>query len=348
MKTQNKSNQINLTQCKENFENINRKASDLIIAEYFGDNYDTRNSKDSCDFITNNLNYEEKIKLYGSAMNQNNSERIRYANIFPHKNTQIELSPKEIKKLDFTACLRDNSRDINKIETKKFNKYFFVNANHIKFDYINTQAILSDAPNALAIPSFFEMILQKKTTLVVCLTNMNDLDKGKVISYWDENIGNKYLFSSKINITNIEKKNTGIYENMPTSKIKILDEEKNNSFEFFHINYLVWEDSGCPKDNESILNLYNEMKKYNCDCPIIHCSAGVGRSGTLIIISYILDILSHIGQEDFYFKSVQEVIDYIPSAIIYLKKSRHIMCVQKSEQYDYIYKFFGWYIENKF
>ena len=76
-----------------------------------------------------------------------------------------------------------------------------------------------------------------------------------------------------------------------------------NGHSFAHLHYLGWPDFGAPSNTEPIIslvkdvrNLINESMK-NCERKInvlVHCSAGVGRTGTFIVLYKIMEQLDFL------------------------------------------------------
>jgi len=60
-----------------------------------------------------------------------------------------------------------------------------------------------------------------------------------------------------------------------------------------HLNYAGWPDHGTPSQPEQLLTFISYMRAVHRSGPIItHCSAGIGRSGTLICIDVVLGLIS--------------------------------------------------------
>ena len=65
--------------------------------------------------------------------------------------------------------------------------------------------------------------------------------------------------------------------------------------------YTGWPDFGAPTDTKSIIALVSELKKKvthlrKKECKVlVHCSAGVGRTGTFIALYLIMEQLKDIG-----------------------------------------------------
>ncbi|KJH49859.1 Protein-tyrosine phosphatase [Dictyocaulus viviparus] len=58
-----------------------------------------------------------------------------------------------------------------------------------------------------------------------------------------------------------------------------------------HIHWIDWPDRGVPPPDTAIIQLLEIIR--NTQYPIVvHCSAGVGRTGSLVLIQYILESLS--------------------------------------------------------
>lgn len=59
------------------------------------------------------------------------------------------------------------------------------------------------------------------------------------------------------------------------------------------MNYTGWPDHGTPMQPEQLLTFISYMRHIHQSGPIItHCSAGIGRSGTLICIDVVLGLIS--------------------------------------------------------
>lgn len=60
-----------------------------------------------------------------------------------------------------------------------------------------------------------------------------------------------------------------------------------------HLNFIAWPDHDTPSQPDDLLTFISYMRHVHKSGPIItHCSAGIGRSGTLICIDVILGLIS--------------------------------------------------------
>ena len=187
------------------------------------------------------------------------------------------------KKNNFSNILATESTRI-KLQIKNSLDSNYINANFILDNYIATQE-----PNIYTQNDFWKMIYENKCPIIINLTKNNDylsFEESKNIDDFTIKITNlKIIDNIEIRILNFQK-NTNVYE--------IISTEQITDFNVYHITFLKWDDFGIPKKKDffkllEFINLLNYSKNKNIFGKIvIHCRAGVGRTGTLIFIHYIL------------------------------------------------------------
>lgn len=107
---------------------------------------------------------------------------------------------------------------------------------------------------------------------------------------------------------------------------------------------LGWPDRGVPKDEdmkylfEIIERLIEERKRDNT--PIfIHCSAGVGRTGTFIALYFLIELAIH------YRESGEDGGFSIFGTVRNLREQRMLL-VKTLEQYKFLYRALSEYLNN--
>lgn len=100
-----------------------------------------------------------------------------------------------------------------------------------------------------------------------------------------------------------------------------------------HFQYLNWPDKKIPSDQESFLQLLNELKEAEKNVTekiIVHCSAGVGRTGTMLALSNLKTIID---------EQFERKLDYGVSVFSVVRRLREqrMQMVQTIEQYDFIH-----------
>ena len=53
--------------------------------------------------------------------------------------------------------------------------------------------------------------------------------------------------------------------------------------------YLQWPDDDIPKDSLTVFELIHTVKKMNSSCALVHCCAGIDRTGSFIALSRLID-----------------------------------------------------------
>ena len=79
---------------------------------------------------------------------------------------------------------------------------------------------------------------------------------------------------------------------------------KEPAHEVTHFHYTAWPDHGVPSDATSLINFIkrvSEVQPHSTEVPLlVHCSAGVGRTGTFIAIDIEMQRIEAEGVVDVY------------------------------------------------
>ena len=231
-----------------------------------------------------------------------------------------------------------------------------LNANHLFSSYIATQAPLMTNPDSLR--TFYSMLLETDSRTVVNLTNSADEkpDYLGVIdlhsSYWPElGSGDSYI-SSK---TEIVVKTTAIdeYDGYDIVTLSVLkknthaglnqEESMPKKVKVFH--FKGWPDHSIPSGNNlrqfTTFMDHVAQSRYS-DNKVVHCRAGVGRSGTFIVLEQLKQGIDNGSiNRDNLFKHIPE----------FVMKGRHARgpdFVQSKEQLQLISEQAMAYINNRF
>lgn len=206
----------------------------------------------------------------------------------------------------------------------------YVNIKHVKNDYINAnyvdgykkkrQFIASQGPLNTTIIDFWRLVWQNNVSKIVMVTNVVERGKAKCAYYWPHE-GSETYGAIKVRL---EKED--IY---PEYTVRILEmtkgKEKKTLLQF---HFTAWPDEGAPTTGTSLLalqDLVNSTPSSNNGAPIlIHCSAGIGRTGTYIAVDYLKK------------QAAEEGIIDVLGCVDRMREDR-INMVQSLEQYVYIY-----------
>jgi len=191
----------------------------------------------------------------------------------------------------------------------------FINANWID-NYAKEQTyIATQCPIDSTIDDFWRMVWEKNVHEVVALASPHDIEKKKCAKYFPEDqarAGGLDIF--------LERK-----EEYPDIVVRIYSLRVNETVRVFvHHHFVSWPDLGVPKDPQQLLDLilkYRTSDTYTKAWPLtVHCSAGVGRTGTFLLTDAMFEMAKETGRVDFL------------AHLAHIRNQR-ISVVEKPEQY---------------
>ncbi|XP_033899124.1 tyrosine-protein phosphatase non-receptor type 11-like isoform X1 [Acipenser ruthenus] len=250
-----------------------------------------------------------------------NKTKNRYKNILPFDTTRVEL--------------RDADADVPGAE--------YINANYIRSVhedgrrpdeckvYIATQGCLQNTVN-----DFWNMVYQENTHVIVMTTKEVERGRNKCVRYWPDVDSQKEY--GLLCVRNMEERPAQDYV-LRELEITRLDREEPPRY-IWHYQYLSWPDHGVPNEPGGVLSFLDQVNQAQQSIPdtgpiVVHCSAGIGRTGTIIVIDILVDIISRQGLDC--------DID-VPKTIQMVRRQRSGM-VQTEAQYKFIYMAVQQYID---
>ncbi|XP_058847507.1 receptor-type tyrosine-protein phosphatase kappa-like isoform X2 [Acipenser ruthenus] len=231
------------------------------------------------------------------ATQPHNKGKNRYINITPYDQSRVVLQA------------TSNKEDSDYINASYLDGYKKTNC------YIATQG-----PLASTVDEFWRMIWQEKSEVIVMLTNLIEQEKAKCVKYWPEQ-SQQY---SDFTVTLSSVKRT-LEVVIRTFRVKKEDSSMERTVTQFH--YISWPDHGVPK---KLTGLRSLLKRVNeCNIPgsgpiVVHCSAGIGRTGTFIALDCLLKRAEEEGKVD-----VMQCVKKL--------REKRVNMVQTVEQYIFLY-----------
>uniref|UniRef100_A0A8C5G991 Protein tyrosine phosphatase non-receptor type 13 n=1 Tax=Gouania willdenowi TaxID=441366 RepID=A0A8C5G991_GOUWI len=201
----------------------------------------------------------------------------------------------------------------------------YINANFIKmpvkdedFMYIACQG-----PLPTTLRDFWQMVWEQKSNVIAMMTQEVEAGKVKCQRYWPDTPRTAEMVDERLQIMLIQDQNL---DNFVIRLIEVKDVQTNQTQLVTHLNYTGWPDHGTPSQPEQLLTFISYMRHIHQSGPIItHCSAGIGRSGTLICIDVVLGLISKDADFD------------ISAVVRNMRLQRHGM-VQTEDQYIFCYQ----------
>ncbi|CAM2104494.1 unnamed protein product [Caretta caretta] len=252
-----------------------------------------------------------------------NKAKNRYKNILPFDTTRVAL------------------RDVD--ESLPGSDY--INANYIKSIpedgrssehckvYIATQGCLQTTVN-----DFWAMVYQENTHVIVMTTKEVERGRNKCFRYWPDKNCTKEYGHICVRIVS-EREAQGYY--LRELEITRTDREEHPR-QVKHYQYFSWPDHGVPNEPGGVLSFLDQVNRAQRSIPdsgpiVVHCSAGIGRTGTIIVIDILVDTIHRQGLDC--------DID-IPKTIQMVRRQRSGM-VQTEAQYKFVYMAVQQYIETE-
>ncbi|XP_049663639.1 receptor-type tyrosine-protein phosphatase C isoform X3 [Accipiter gentilis] len=222
------------------------------------------------------------------AKKPHNQNKNRYIDILPYDHNRVELS--EIP--------GDPGSD-------------YINASYIDGFKEPRKYIAAQGPKDETMDDFWRMIWEQKATIIVMVTRCEEGKRNKCAQYWPSMENGSVTYGDIIVKINESK-------TCPDYVIQKL-----------HItNFTGWPDHGVPEDPHLLLKLrrrVNALSNFFSGPIVVHCSAGVGRTGTYIGIDAMLEGLDAEGRVDVY------------GYVVKLRRQRCLM-VQVESQYILIHQ----------
>nr|XP_022305526.1 receptor-type tyrosine-protein phosphatase epsilon-like isoform X2 [Crassostrea virginica] len=226
----------------------------------------------------------------------------------------------KVKNRYVTIFSYDHSRVV--LNSPGYDGNGYIHANYIEDTKGVRSYIATQGPKPKTIADFWTMVSQEEVTVIVCLTNLKEGAKNKCAQYWP-NVNDK-LQGGNITIRNLGEKT---YAEHIIRQFKIHNKAKGEDRLVTMYHYTAWADHGVA-DPLSLVVFHRQVMKAtaqsNGKYTLVHCSAGVGRTGTYIA----LDALYREGQKSGKIN--------VPMYVRTMRKDRMNM-IQGDEQYKLLY-----------
>ncbi|KAM5243507.1 tyrosine-protein phosphatase non-receptor type 20 [Hipposideros larvatus] len=243
-----------------------------------------------------NLEYENLPGEFNSGNEPCNRDKNRYRDILPYDSTRVPLG--------------ENKDYINA-------SYIRITNDGEEYFYIATQGPLPGTTD-----DFWQMVLENNSNVIVMITKEIEDRIVKCHHYWPISLKkplelkNCYVFLENyqilqyfiIRIFQVVRKSTGTRHSVK------------------QLQFTNWPDHGTPASVDGFIQYVRYVRKSHLSGPIIvHCSAGVGRTGVFLCVDAV-------------FCAIEKNLSFnIRNIVAQMREQRHGM-VQTKEQYCFCYK----------
>ncbi|XP_077621273.1 tyrosine-protein phosphatase non-receptor type 13 isoform X4 [Crocuta crocuta] len=226
-----------------------------------------------------------------------NRRKNRYKNILPYDATRVPLG--------------DDGGYINA-------SFIKIPVGKEEFVYIACQG-----PLPTTVGDFWQMIWEQKSTVIAMMTQEVEGEKIKCQRYWPNILGKTTMVSDRLRLGLVRMQQL---KGFVVRAMTLEDIQTGETRHISHLNFTAWPDHDTPSQPDDLLTFISYMRQVHRSGPIItHCSAGIGRSGTLICIDVVLGLIS------------QDLDFDISDLVRCMRLQRHGM-VQTEDQYIFCYQ----------
>ncbi|XP_058151914.1 tyrosine-protein phosphatase non-receptor type 13 isoform X12 [Dasypus novemcinctus] len=226
-----------------------------------------------------------------------NRRKNRYKNILPYDATRVPLG--------------DEGGYINA-------SFIKIPVGEEEFVYIACQG-----PLPTTVGDFWQMIWEQKSTVIAMMTQEVEGERIKCQRYWPNILGKTTMVNDRLRLALVQMQQL---KGFVVRAMTLEDIQTGEVRPISHLNFTAWPDHDTPSQPDNLLTFISYMRHVHKAGPIItHCSAGIGRSGTLICIDVVLGLIS------------QDLDFDISDLVRCMRLQRHGM-VQTEDQYIFCYQ----------
>ncbi|XP_016085817.1 receptor-type tyrosine-protein phosphatase eta-like [Sinocyclocheilus grahami] len=280
---------------------ISNKINVALRIEDYEEYFKQKHADSNCGFAEE---YEE-LKTVGTAQSKNtalaieNKPKNRYSNVLPYDASRVKLS----------MC------------GSPFDDY--INANYIPGYNSRKEFIAAQGPLPVTVNEFWRMVWEKNVFTIVMLTKCNEMGRVKCEKYWPS--GTNHYQNISVTTTSEIELESWIIRDFRIKNVKTAETRYVRQFHF-----TAWPDHGVPQTTEVLIDFRHlvreHMDQYSRHSPtVVHCSAGVGRTGTFTAIDHLIFQIERDSMVDIY-------------GIVNDMRMHRPLMVQTEEQYVYLHQ----------
>ena len=263
-----------------------------------------------------------------------------------HKNNQIALE-KSLKRNNRYSDMLPYQYNIVPFQlqntfTSENQHDWYINASYINGPFKSDEKmfVATQGPLKSTIGKFYKMCFNNDVKLIIMLCSFEEEGRKKCERYLPERVNEETQYDNDIKV--ILQKEEWVIMNC-LIKREIIITINGISKQMFHLQMINWPDYSMPNAENGydtidyLIRAIAESRENYPNSPVLlHCSAGTGRTGTLIAIFNLIKCLS-------FFNSVNFDRDIHPFFSVFnmvrrLREQRRGM-VSSVEQYTFIYQF---------
>ncbi|XP_039670681.1 receptor-type tyrosine-protein phosphatase F isoform X14 [Perca fluviatilis] len=261
----------------------------------------------------------ERLKANDGLRFSQEYESIDPAQQFTWENSNMEVNKPKNRYANVIAY--DHSRVVlTSVDAVPGSDY--INANYIDGYRKQNAYIATQGPLPETLSDFWRMVWEQRSHTIIMMTRLEEKSRVKCDQYWPSRGTETY---GMIQVTMLDTVELATYSVRTFALYKNGSSEKREVRQF---QFMAWPDHGVPEYPTPILAFLRRVKA--CNPPdagpmVVHCSAGVGRTGCFIVTDAMLERMKHEKSVDIY------------GHVTCMRAQRNYM-VQTEDQYIFIHE----------
>ncbi|CAG5885086.1 tyrosine-protein phosphatase non-receptor type 2 isoform 1-T2 [Menidia menidia] len=170
----------------------------------------------------------------------------------------------------------------------------YINASLVVMEEAQRSYILTQGPLKNTCGHFWLMIWEQKTKAVIMLNRVIEKGSEKCAQYWPTADEREMAFRDTRLLVRLSSEDTKSY--YTTRVLELQNINTGEKREIYHFHYTTWPDFGVPESPASFLNFLFKVRESGAlgvdhGPAVVHCSAGIGRSGTFSLVDTCLVLM---------------------------------------------------------
>ncbi|XP_028289302.1 tyrosine-protein phosphatase non-receptor type 2 [Parambassis ranga] len=170
----------------------------------------------------------------------------------------------------------------------------YINASLVVMEEAQRSYILTQGPLRNTCGHFWLMIWEQKTKAVIMLNRVIEKGSEKCAQYWPTAEDREMAFrDTRFLVTLLSEDAKSYYT---TRVLELQNIQTGEKRDIYHFHYTTWPDFGVPDSPASFLNFLFKVRESGAlgvdqGPAVVHCSAGIGRSGTFSLVDTCLVLM---------------------------------------------------------
>ncbi|XP_022250267.1 receptor-type tyrosine-protein phosphatase T-like isoform X2 [Limulus polyphemus] len=239
-----------------------------------------------------------QLKDWTAGLKLENKNKNRYSTLLPYDETRVVLNPLK----------NDPNSD-------------YINANYIDGYNAPKAYICTQGPLENTVADFWRLVWQGEICKIIMTCNVIEECKKKCEKYWPDTTSKH----GDISITLLSQQEFVDYT-IRTFKLHKSGISAGRQVIQFH--FTAWPDHGVPSCSFSLVKVLKLVKNYRPASKasiLLHCSAGVGRTGTLVLLDSALQMIKS-----------EHNVDVL--GLLYKLRQQRVNLVETVEQYAFVHR----------